>query len=122
MPASCWSGVSKDSEDITLEWSQGHVENPVKLSIPAEDFEADTNPETRVAGIFTDGSYKMINLTRKSLIVPMDILRRQGVSGAAVVYLGTPEHWRTAPVWILRIIPAVASAGEMVVFCSNSWV
>jgi hypothetical protein len=89
-----------------------------KLSIPAEAFKADTNPKTRVVGNFTDGSYKMTNLTRGSLIVPMDILRREGVNGAAVVYLGTPEHWRTAPVRILRIIPAVA-AGEMDAFCSE---
>jgi hypothetical protein len=32
------------------------VEILEKLSIPAEGFEADTNPETRVTGIFTDGS------------------------------------------------------------------
>jgi hypothetical protein len=68
------------------------VEILEKLSIPADGFEADTNPKTRVAGISTDGSYKMTNLKRKSLIVPMDLLRREGVSGAAVVYLGTPEH------------------------------
>jgi hypothetical protein len=109
----------KDNEDIALERGQGRVEILEKLSIPAEGFEADTNPETRIAGIFTDGSsYKMTNLTRGSLMVPMDLLRRQGVSGAAVVYLGTPEHWRTAPVRILRIIPAVA-AGEMDAFCSE---
>jgi hypothetical protein len=59
------------------------------------------NPETRVAGIFTHGSYKMTNLTRGSLKVPMDILWCKGVSGAAVVYLSTPEHWRTVPVRIL---------------------
>jgi hypothetical protein len=83
----------KDNEDIALERGQGHVEILEKLSIPAEGFEADMNPETRVAaGIFTDGSYKMTNLKWKSLIFPMDILRRQGVSGAAVVYLGTPKH------------------------------
>jgi hypothetical protein len=94
------------------------VEVLKKLSIPVEGFETDTNRETRVAGIFTDGSYKMTNLTRGSLIVPMDILRRQGVSGAAVVYLGTPERWRKVPVRILRIILAVA-AGEMDAFRSE---
>jgi hypothetical protein len=94
------------------------VEILEKLSIPAESFEADTNPEIRVAGIFPDGSYKMTNLTRGALIVPIYRLRREGVSGAAVVYLGMPEHWRTAPVRILRIIPAVG-AGEMDAFCSE---
>ena len=82
----------EDNEDIVLERGQEHAEILEKLSIPAEGFEADTNPETRVAGIFTNGSYKMTNLTRESLIVSMDILRREGVSGAAVVYLRTPEH------------------------------
>jgi hypothetical protein len=102
----------KDNEDIGLERGLGHAEILEKLSIPAEGFATDTNAETRVAGIFTDGSYEMTNLTRGSLIVSMDILRRQGVSSAPVVYLGTPEHWTTALVRILRIIPAV-KAGEM---------
>jgi hypothetical protein len=63
----------KVNEDIALE--QGHADILEKLFIPVE---ADTNPKTRVEGIFIDGSYKMTNLKRKSLIVPMDILRREG--------------------------------------------
>jgi hypothetical protein len=89
-----------------------------KLNITPKDFTEDVDPTSRVGGIFTDGLYKITNLTRKSLIVPMDTLRRQGESDAAVVRLGTPEHWRTAPVRIHRIIPAVAS-GEMDAFCSE---
>jgi hypothetical protein len=89
-----------------------------KLETSPEQFAADTDPSTRVGGIFTDGSYKMSNLTRGSLLAPMDVLRRNGVSGAAVVYLGTPEHWEKAPARILRIVPT-DTADEMDVFCSE---
>ena len=84
-----------------------------------EKLEEDTDPSTRVGGIFTDGFYKMSNLMRGSLLAPMDVLRRQGVSGAAVVYLGTPEHWeKKAPARVLRIVP-VDTADEMDAFCSE---
>jgi hypothetical protein len=36
-----------------------------------------TEPRIRVAGIFIDGSYKMINLTRGLLIVPMNMNVRE---------------------------------------------
>jgi hypothetical protein len=36
----------------------------------------------------------------------MDELRRQGDSSTAVVLMGIPDHWRTAPLRVLRIVPA----------------
>jgi hypothetical protein len=36
----------------------------------------------------------------------MDELCRIGVSGAAAVLMGTPDHWLTAPLRVLRIVPA----------------
>jgi hypothetical protein len=108
----------KDREDLPMVHGTGHKETLEKLGITIDNFANDVNPETRVGGIFTDGSYKMAQLKRRSVIEPMEALRKDGVSGAAVVLLGTPEKWKTAPVRILRIIPAF-EAGEMDAFCSE---
>jgi hypothetical protein len=108
----------KDKEDISLAHGAMHAAILEKLEISPEQFAADTDPSTRVSGIFTDGSYKMSNLTRGSLLAPMDVLRHQGVSGAAVVYLGTPEHWEKAPARFLRIV-STDKADEMDAFCSE---
>jgi hypothetical protein len=76
------------------------------LNISPAEFAADEDLCTRIGGIFTDGSFKLADLTINSLLVSMDELRRQGDGGAAVGLMGTPDHWRTAPLRVLRIVPA----------------
>jgi hypothetical protein len=111
---------SKDNEDICIAQGPEHAKILVELPISPAEFARNTDSRTKEVGIFTDGSYKMANLTRGSLLVPMDILRRQGVSSAAIVYLCTPEHWRSASVRILQIVLAVVVvAGQMDAFCSE---
>jgi hypothetical protein len=76
------------------------------LDISPAEFAANKDLRTRIGGIFIDSSFKPANLTINSLLVSMDELRRKGDSGAAVVLMGTPDHWRTAPLRVLRIVPA----------------
>jgi hypothetical protein len=92
----------KDAEEAPIKPGPYHNLILEKLGITPRDFADNQDDRTRVGGIFSDGSYKMANLTNGSLLVPMDVLRSQGKSGAAVVLLGIPEHWLTAPARILR--------------------
>jgi hypothetical protein len=73
---------------------------------PAGECAADADLRSRIGGIFTDNSFKLANLTINSLLVSMDELRRQGGSEAAVVLMGAPDHWKTAPLRVLWIVPA----------------
>jgi hypothetical protein len=71
----------KDKEDIPLAHGAMHAAILEKLEILPEQFAADTDPSTRVGGIFINGSYKMNNLTRGSLLAPMDVSEVGGSAG-----------------------------------------
>jgi hypothetical protein len=109
----------KDRESPGLKRS-GVLQDAIlrKLGISPAEFAANTDLRTRINGIFTDGSFKLANLTVDSLLVPMGELRRQGEGGAAIVLMGTPNHWRTAPLRVLRIVPATV-ADEMDAFTAE---
>jgi hypothetical protein len=97
----------KDREDPEIARSGSAMDSIIhKLDISPAEFAANADLRSRIGGIFTDGSFKLANLTINSLLVSMDELRRRGNSGDTVVLMGTPDHWRTAPLRVLRIVPA----------------